>query len=377
MRYPFWIVGGLLVVALLALACGPATPAAQPAKPAAEPAKPAAPAAQPAKPAAEAPQPAVEPAKPAAAPGKEVRRIIHGTSQLSSSYGLYSAALVNLLNKHVPSANATLVENGSIVNNLRRMRAGEADFAMGDHTIQFMAYTGELKGWEGNPQTDLRLLWVFDVNANAYVVSERDNIKSIDDLNGKAFSPGGQGTSAEVVTLQAFELLGIKAQLYRGTMSEVVQAFKDRRVVGFVKAQAHTRPDPLILDAKTSLPVRILSWPEEALKKVQAKYPYFKTVEIAAGVYPDEWNKQPITTWGSPVSIFATTKFPEDLAYAYTKAVLADKTEQAAAFPALKDVDIGKLTVSQGIIPLHKGALKALREAGHQAPQNLVPAEAQ
>ncbi|MBI4505727.1 MAG: TAXI family TRAP transporter solute-binding subunit [Chloroflexi bacterium] len=384
MRRLSLLLGGLVVLALLALACGPAAPAAQPAKaaapaaqpakPATEPAKPAAPAAQPAKPAAEA-----KPAAPAAQPAtKGMRQIVHGTSQLSSAYGIYSAAVVNLLNKKVPGVNITLVENVGIVNNLKRMRAGEADFAMGDHMITFMAYDGLLKGWEDNPQKDLRLLWVFTTIANALVVSERAGVDSIPALNGKAFSPGGQGSSAEVTSLQSFDVLGIKPQWYRGSMSEMVQAFKDRRIVGFVKAMNLDRSDPLILDAQTTTPLRVVSWPDDLVKKVQAKYPYFKTVQVQAGVFKDaEWNKQPITTWGSPNGIFASTKLPEDVAYEFVKTALKEKDDQVAAFPTLKNDDLGKLTVEYGLVPLHKGAVKALREAGYQPPKELVPAEAQ
>ncbi|MBI4505729.1 MAG: TAXI family TRAP transporter solute-binding subunit [Chloroflexi bacterium] len=393
MKHRLWFVVLMVVVGLLALACGPAAPAAppaQPAKPAApaaapaaqpaapapQPAKPAAPAAQPAKPAAEAPKPAAQPAKPAA-PAKTAQ-LIHGTSQLSSSYGIYSAALVKLLNSRVPGANITLSEYGSIVNNLKMTREGKADFAMGDHTIQFLAFVGELKGWEGNPQKDLRLLWVFNELANAIVVSERDNIKSIKDLHGKAFAPGGQGTSAEVMVVQALDVLGIKPQYYRGTMNETAEAFKSRRTVGFVKAMAPNVTDAMIMDAATAQPIRILGRAADDIKKAQAKYAHIKTVDIEAGVFKDaEWNKQPITSLGSVVSVFTTEKFSEDLAYQFTKIVLADKTEQATAFPAVKGVDIGKLTVGKGIVPLHKGALKALREAGYQPSKELLPPEAQ
>ncbi|MBI4505730.1 MAG: TAXI family TRAP transporter solute-binding subunit [Chloroflexi bacterium] len=396
MRHRPWFVVLMVLIGLLALACGPAAPAAQPAAPAPQPAKPAAPAAQPAapapqpaKPAAEAPKPAApaaQPAKPAAqaakpaapAPAaKEGVRLIHGTSQLSSSFGIYSAALVKLLNSKIAGLNVTLTEYGSIVNNLKMTREGKADFAMGDHTIQYLAYVGELKGWEGNPQKDLRLLWAFSTIANAVILSERENIKSVNDLHGKSFNPGGQGTSAEVVVTNALDVLGIKPLYLRGTMSEATEAFKNRRVVGFVKASAPTAVDPLVMEAKTALPVRILSWPEDAIKKVQAKYPAYKSIQIPAGVYQEEWNKQPITTWGSSTSIFTNTKLDENLAYQFVKTVLADKEEQALAFPALKGLDIGKVTMENGVVPLHKGALKAFREAGYQIPKDLVPPEAQ
>ncbi|MBI2320807.1 MAG: hypothetical protein HYU88_01575, partial [Chloroflexi bacterium] len=210
----------------------------------------------------------------------------------------------------------------------------------------------------------------------AYVMNERAGIKAFADLNGKPYSPGGQGTNAEVMTTEAFNVLGIKPQYYRGTMSEMGQAFKDRRIVGYVKATALKRPDPIIVETMTAQPIQIMSWPPELVQQVQAKLPWLKTSQIPAGVYQGDWNKQPITGWAVINAVFAPTKFPEDLAYEFTKVALADKTEQAAAFPALKGADIGKMTGDLALMPLHKGAVKALREAGYQVPQQLIPPEA-
>ncbi|MBI3965074.1 MAG: TAXI family TRAP transporter solute-binding subunit [Chloroflexi bacterium] len=400
MRGLSFTVAVVLLASALTLACGGGSAApAQPAQPAAEPkpaaetkpaaeAKPAA-AAKPAaetKPAVEA-KPAAEtkPAAPvpqataagAAAPSPDGRRIVFGTSQLSSVYGVYTAAVVNLLNKSVPGVSLTLREEGGPINNLRRARAGEVDLALGSELIVYKASVGDLKGWENNPQSDVRGLWGFDPAAVAFVVSERSGVKTIPDLNGKAMSPGGQGTSNETLTVDVMEHLGIKPQWQRGGMTDMTEAFKDRRIVGYTKATPLTRPDPLIVESALAQPIRILSWPDELVKKAQAKYPYLKTVQIPAGVYQGDWNKEPITTWGFVTNIWTTTKLPEDLAYQFTKIVLQDKTEQVAAFPALKDVDLGKLTLEHAAVPFHKGALKAFRELGYNVPKELVATEAQ
>lgn len=388
MRRSFTTFGAVLLACAFVLACGPAAPAQAPAaKPApsapaaVQPPPPVAPAAEQPKPPAEAkpaaPAAAAKPAQPPAPSSKEGKRLIHGTSQLNSSYGIYSAALVKLLNSKVPTVNVTLVEYGGVVNNLKRAKSAEVDFALGDQTIVYKAFIADLKGWENDPQKDVRLLWLFDPSALAYVVSERAGIKSPGELNGQPFSPGGQGTNAEVITQDTFGILGINPQYYRGSMTEMADAFKDRRVVGFVKATALTRPDSIILEVGVSLPLRILTWSDNLVQKVRDKLPYYKTTQIPAGVYKGDWNKDPIVAWGTAVSIWATTRFPEDLAYEFTKIVLQDKTEQAAAFPALKDVDIADLTAKLGVVPLHKGALKAYREAGHQMPKELIPPEAQ
>jgi TRAP transporter TAXI family solute receptor len=368
-----WLVASLALASFVALACGPATPAAQPAKPAAEQAKPAA---EPAKPAAQQAKPAAEPAKPAA-PAKEAERIILGTSSLQSSYGIYTAGLAKLLNQKVPGANVTLAEHGGVANNLKYAREGKVKFALGDQVLVYKAYVGDMKGYENNPFKDLRLMWVFDLLATGYVVAEDSGVKSIFDLTGKAFSPGPQGFNVQVLNDEIFPFLGIKPQLYRGATEDMLAAYRDRRIIGFVKSTPLDGRDATILDASVARPIRILSWSDDTLQKLQAKFPYLKRVEIQAGVWKGEWNEKPIATFGTSVSIWAVQDFPEEWAYKFTKAALEDRTEQVAAFPPLKGKDIGKLTVEHGLVPLHKGAIKALKEAGYQVPKELTPPEAQ
>lgn len=314
--------------------------------------------------------------KPTVPPAKE-RRLTLGCVSPTTAYGIYCAALVTMLNRQVPGTNVTYADHGGIVNNLKRLQAKEVDFIQGDQFIAYKAYGGDLKGWENSPQREVRLLWAYDPIAIPYIVHEAAGVRTFADLDGKPFSPGGQGTNAEVMTTEIFPFLGIKAQYYRGSVPEVLQAFKDRRIVGFPKATPLERPDPVILEAMVSQPLRILSWPNDLVAKVGAKFPSYKTFQIPAGVYKTEWNKEPIVTWGTSAAVMADTGFPEDLAYQFTKAAITDKTEQVAAFPALKGADIGKRSVDLGLVPLHKGAIRALREVGHQVPKELVPSEAQ
>lgn len=303
--------------------------------------------------------------------------MIHGTTALSSIYGVYSAALVKMLNQTVPGVNVTLAEYGSGQNNLKRVLAGEAGFGTADGLYAYLAYSGQLKGWETTPAKEARLLWHYDTNAQPYVVNDRSGIKEFADLTGKAFSPGGQGTVSEAITEMTFEFLGVKPQYYRGSINEMIDAFKNRRIIGFVKGSPVAASDPSILDAMTSQPIRVLNWPSDVVQKLKAKYPFLMAIQIPAGVYKADWNQDPITTWGAWVAIFGSTQLADDVAYGVVKAVLQDKTEQVAAYPAMKGIDVGKLTVESGALPLHKGAIKALREAGHAVPARLVPPEAQ
>ncbi|MBI2322347.1 MAG: TAXI family TRAP transporter solute-binding subunit, partial [Chloroflexi bacterium] len=357
--------------------------AAQPAKPAAEPAKPAAPAPQPAKPAAQAPKPAAQPAAPAKPASGEAKRILIGSTQSSSSQYPYWVAVGKVINDNVPTVQATVVETGATVENINRGQRGEFDVMLITTDAALQAYKG-LDRWKDKPFTELRWLWLQRRTAVAIVVREDSGVKKLEDLNGKDFNPGIRGSATEKEVKDALEALGIKPKWYTAGGPDAVQAIKDKRIVGYGKTMAGVDAiDASILEIMVTTPIRVLGFTEDQGKKVQQAHPYYPFVSIPAGVFKDaEWNKQPVFTLGLAIGGGATTRLPEDMAYAIVKALDQDqmpsgKKVQATAQKAI-EADFGKATAEGGVIsepPLHAGAIKWYKERGLKIPDALVPPE--
>ncbi|MBI4235947.1 MAG: hypothetical protein HY688_01150 [Chloroflexi bacterium] len=146
------------------------------------------------------------------------------------------------------------------------------------------------------------------------------------------------------------------------------------------KATSLKNPDAQILDAMTSMRIRILGWTPEQAQKVRGKHPVLNIIEIPPGVYKADWNKDPIPTWQNGAAIFTLARLPEDVGYTITKLVVEDVKQadsiQAASFPAIKGADIPGLTMRLATVPLHVGAYKYFKEIGSQIPGHLKPPEA-
>lgn len=354
------------VVVLVAVSC---------AGPAAVPAPTKAPAAAP----EEAPAPAAPKTETPTAPAKPAepkKRLMMGSTASVSSHYAYAVAATKVLNRDIPEINVTVVETGGGADNLKRMRKGELDFSLNGLDILYQAYKGLGKDWEQEPMGYQRLLWVYTLDAVAFVVREDSGIKTLRELEGKEFNPSGRGTASEALVKNVMEAVGIRPKWYIGGIEDAVAAVKDRRIVGFVKVTGVKSPDAAILDLMTATPIRILEWPQDLLTKAQEQYPYYLVGEIAAGVFKAEWNQKPIRTWGMAVGYSAPNKLPADLAYKMARAIDQDRVEQGAAYKPSAGVDFGKLTVEVGNIPLHAGAYRYYKERGLSVPDALIPSEA-
>lgn len=335
-----------------------------------------------AKPAAESVPPAQ--AKPAAQPPapSTSSRLTMGSPPTTSGYYAYTAALAKLLQTKIAGLSITVSEGGGAPLNGKRLIEGKFDFAITGYAPLYPIYAGVDPTWKDPPLKEARALWVIDAGAGLWFVREDSGVRSVDQLHGKPFNPGGQGTGLDVLARYLlFPTLGVEPRWYIGGMDDALAAMKDRRIVGMGKTSAVKRPDALIQDAMTTMKVRALSWTPEEVEKVRAKLPFLNTASIPAGTYKADWNEKPITTWGNGVGMFTLARFSDNLAYAFVKAAVEDNKEggeriQASAYLALKEFDITELTLSLSTVPLHLGSYRYLREVGAKIPDHLKPPEA-
>jgi TRAP transporter TAXI family solute receptor len=365
----------VVAMALAGAACGPA-PAAQapaPAKPApaaqapAPPTQPAPPAAPPAKSAAE------KPAQPAAS-GSQQRLFVASTNS-TSSYYTYHVAEAKYLNAKVPGVNLTVVETGGGNDNIGRIAKGELHLGLLSGGVTYQAYHG-IGDFTGKQTPDLRYLWMYTVGARVVIVAEQSGVTKLADLNGKPFNPGLARSATEKDFKAHADILGIKPNYYTAGLDDAVQAIKDRRIVGLVKAQPGLSVDGSTMDLMTAVKIRPVGYSDEEIKKIQEQRPWDAFITVKK----DEWAKgfDAFKTLMTVTGTGTTKSMSEDLAYKLTRAIMepdaADQIGAAASF--VKGWDFRKRTLELASIPLHVGALKYFREVGDKVPEHLIPPEA-
>lgn len=348
------LVASLIVIALVVLACGPAGPQTTTGAPVSQPAAPAAPA---------------EAAKAAPAPAGPVRQLRYATVPSSSSIYTYAVAHAKVINSKVPEVNVTVVETGAGLENVKRLQNGEAELGIAATDVLYRVYLG-LDQWKDKPIKNMRWVWTHSALPLLYLVREDSGLKQLEELEGKDFNPGIRGSATENTAKQTLEALGIKPRYYAASTADAVAAIKDRRIVGFVKASAGPRSaDAAILDVMTATRLRLLTFSDEQVAKIQAVFPWHQIGTLEANVYKADWNREPVKTWTLQAGIMAMAELSDDLVYKITKAIVEDNQPggegiQAGAFPSIKGIDIAKQTVEGLRVPLHAGAERYYRELG-------------
>lgn len=295
------------------------------------------------------------------------RILIGSTSASSSQYG-YFVALSQLLNAKVPNLESSVVETGATVDNLRRMDRKQVDLGLVTTNVSYHAYVGE-QAFEGK-KVDNRLMFVYSPAPQNVVVRADANANSLADLAGKRFNPGLKGSATEKTAESVFKVLGIAPDWVRGSTTDIVNSIKDNRVIGYVKSGAGLKLDGSSLDIATFTPVKVLGLTGDQKKLLADKMPDIAVVDIPAGAAD---GIPAYSTWSFGLAVSARPDLSEEMAYQIAKAVFEDTTVQVGALSSLKGIDLMKLTLEQGTIPLHPGVARYMKEKGASIPAKLMP----
>jgi TRAP-type uncharacterized transport system substrate-binding protein len=265
--------------------------------------------------------------------------LIGSTSGSSSHYG-YFVAVGKLINDSVKDVEASVVETGATLDNLRRLERDQVDLGLVTTNVAQHAVSGSGE-FEGHP-IDLRLLWVY-TGAPQNVVARADaGLSSLADLTGKRFNPGIRGSATESTTEAVLAKLDIAPDYVRGST----------------------------IDIATFTDINILSLTPDQAATLKTEMPDISVVDIPAGAGE---GIPAYTTWSFGVGAATTPEMDEETAYQIVKAVMEDKSAQAAAMASLKGADLAKLTLTYGTIPLHPGAVRYFKEQGLDIPDRLLP----
>jgi len=305
-----------------------------------------------------------EEAKPVEMP----KFIKFGTTLSSSGHFAYGVAAGRAIEDGNSGTKVNIIES-ALADNVPRVNNGEIDIAINNMDVVYEAYHG-LGNYQGNPHPNLRNLWNYAVSYHIYAVREDSGVKSLEDLTGKKFMPGGRGTAAELQTQQIFEILGIQPDYYFGSLEDGIDAIKNREAIGLLKIGSAN--DSTIVNIETSVPLVYLGLTDEQIRKVQEVLAYLKPIKMPAGTFR---NQQELTTWAVTNGVMAHKDMPEEVAYNIVKAINEHYDDQAEAFPSLKQINIPELTANNTSIPMHPGAIKYFEEIGVQIPKELYPPE--
>jgi len=302
----------------------------------------------------------------------QARLAMGGTHSASAFYSYQVAVVSDWNNVLQGKARITIQELGGAAASTEALLRGEVDMGIAVTSNDFEAVRGE--GGFRSPSENLRTLYYFAPLPLNWVVAAESSIESLEAIGNQPFNPGGRGTATEGQTETVLRTLGIDLNLYRAGGSDALEAYQNRRIVGFVKAGLH--PDGYIQQAHASRPVRLLSMSEEQAAAVAEAYPYFSVGKVQNGTHYGEQPETSVTVQ-TAIGINTTSSLSADVVYEIVKRAFAPEGVAAAAsgYGPAAQMDPVQLTLAAAVAPLHAGVVRYLKEQNIDVPQRLIPPE--
>jgi TRAP transporter TAXI family solute receptor len=261
---------------------------------------------------------------------------------------------------------------GNDVARLAPLRAKRAVMsAMGSGTYFAQEGVFEFGAKEWGPQSLQLLLSSVDCNAGSLGVAADIGVKDIKDLKGKRVgfvvgSPALNQNSLAILAFGGLKQTDVKAvefasygAMWKGLINNDTDAAFGTTITGPAK-EAETSPRGLIWPP---LPAGDKAGWERVQKVGSFFFPHRAT--CGAGISPEK----PIELGTYPYPIFvAYASVPADQVYAITKAMIVNYDAYKDSAPGAGGLAADRQT-KNWVVPVHPGAVKALKEAGQWSDQ--------
>ena len=287
--------------------------------------------------------------------------LILATGGTSGTYYPFGGSMAQIFNSKIPNMNVTAQATGASVENLKLIAQKEAELAIVQNDMTDYAYNGT-EAFKDSKVENVRVI------ANLYpeviqIVSSADSgIKTLTDIKGKKFSVGAPGSGVEANARQLLDVMGMTYNDFSAnylSFAESADSLKDNHIDGFLFVSGV--PNAAIQDTATTSSLNFVSIPDDVIKKLIDKYPFFTEIVIPAGTYKGQ--TADVKTVAMKATLVAGAEVPEKVIYDLTKALFENQPELASAHA--KGAELSLESAVNGVsVPFHPGAEKYYKEVG-------------
>lgn len=287
--------------------------------------------------------------------------LILATGGTSGTYYPFGGAMAQIFNSKIENMNVTAQSTGASVENLKLIGKKEAELAIVQNDMTDYAYNGTETFKDGKIE-NVRAIATLYPEVIQIVASADSGIKSLVDIKGKKFSVGAPGSGVEANARQILDVLGMTYNDFSAnylSFSESADSLKDKHIDGFLFMSGI--PNAAIQDTATTSSLSFVSIPDDVIKDLTAKYPFFTEFTIPAGTYKGQ--DTDVKTVAAKATLVVGAEVSEKVVYDLTKALFENQAELATAHAKGKELKIQDAV--QGIsVPFHAGAEKYFKEVG-------------
>lgn len=294
------------------------------------------------------------------------RTVVIATAPVAGVYYPAGGALCRVVNAgQAQHGLRCLVEStGGSKDNLRRLRAGEVDFALVQSDWQYYAGQGGEAAVEGDSGRALRAVASLHAQPFTLLVGPESGIGSVEDLAGKRVNLGPNGSVQRVAGEALIEALGWSKPDFAAITGLDAQQQVDALCAGQIDAFliSISHPNSLISAATERCRARLIPIQGEAVDVLLATWPFYAKAEIAGGLY--RANPDPVPTFGLRATLVTSRETPDDTVYWIARSLFEQLDTVRRQHPALAQLSPRDMLSHGNTLALHGGALRYYRERG-------------
>lgn len=286
-----------------------------------------------------------------------------GTGAITGVYYPAGGAICRLLNRgrKEHGIRCSVESTGGSVSNLNAVRSSMLDFAIVQSDWGYHSYNGTGFFADQSPFKDLRTVFSLYNETFAIAVSEKSDIKSIDDLIGKRVNFGVKGSGMYAT----MEMLANSKGWTKDSFSEISylqpseqpKALCDGKIDAMIYMSGN--PNGVLQEATQTCRVRLLNIDKKTIDKIISENAFYVPAVIPGGIYPR--NRKNVNTFGVRAVVVTTKRADQRAVYNMTKSVFENFENFKTLHPVFTSLKIEEM-MSSGSVPFHKGALKYFEE---------------
>ncbi len=313
------------------------------------------------------------------------------TGGVGGVYYPLGGALAQCLTNKIGDMVVTAQTGNASVANVNLIARGDVESGLSQNNVALAAYIGDKESWKTPPVKNLRAIAALYPETTHLVALKKSGIKSIYDFKGKRIIVGDKGSGTEFDSRRMLAEVGFADKDGYKNIEPVyvyyavaVQRMKDEQADALLWTSG--APNANIMEIATTKDVVFLSFPDDVIKRLNSKYPYYTPVTLPV-IYPKQ--TKAVKTIAIIALWVTRAEVPEKDIYDVTyhlweKTPLlfrAKKESVSGAEVVAKVHEQGKNVKLENAlngvtIPLHIGAYKYYKEKGIAIPPALVPPEA-
>ena len=251
--------------------------------------------------------------------------LVFSTGGTTGTYYAFGGEIAALLSNKVAGLDVTAQSSGGSKANILAICEGEAELAWTQNDVMSYAYQGT-EDFGGTPVETFSAIAAIYPEIVHLVVAADSGIEKVEDLKGKNVSVGAVGSGVYFNAVQILEIAGLTLDDINPhylSFSESADSFQNRQVDAFFIVAGY--PNASIVDVALKREIRVLTFGEEQMAELQAKYPFYVTDTLPAGTYSGV--EEDIVVPAVSSVLIVSNDLSEDLVYEMTKALFENKDE--------------------------------------------------